>query len=203
MAQTRAVPEKDDPRVTGLRFAKVLVWLVYAYFIVALIILTLAFFLLLFNASATASFTQWVYRSANRVLEPFRGIFPTKSLGDSGSVIDFAVVFAIIMYGIFALVVHAVVNWLDGRIVELRASIEAARRAAAQQQAAATPDQVQGTWSEPGLPTGAGTGSQPGTGTGSRTGTGTAPGTPGGTGTPMPDTPPTGGAAGPPPGSAR
>lgn len=102
-------------KVKGLRFAKVLTWLVYAFFVAATIVLTLAFFLLLFNASTSASFTQWVYRSANRVLEPFRGIFPSVT-SDNGSVIDFAVVFAIIMYGILALVVHSIVLWLDDQI---------------------------------------------------------------------------------------
>jgi uncharacterized protein YggT (Ycf19 family) len=105
----------------------VIVWLVYAYFLAATIILLLAFFLLLFNASTTASFTQWVYRSANRVLEPFRGIFPTATNG-KGSVIDFAVVFAIIMYGILALVVHALVSWLQRQIdrnqIAARSSVE-------------------------------------------------------------------------------
>jgi uncharacterized protein YggT (Ycf19 family) len=100
----------------GLRFARVLVWLVYAWFVLAVIILTLAFFLQLFNASPTADFTQWIYRSAERVLQPFRGIFPTAELGDQGSVVDFAVVFAIIMYGIFAMVVHSLVAWLDARV---------------------------------------------------------------------------------------
>ena len=103
-------------KVKGLRFAKVVVWLVYAYFVAATIILLLAFVLLLFNASTSADFTQWVYRSANRVLEPFRGIFPTVTNGN-GSVVDFAVLFAIIMYGILALVVHAVVTWLDSKII--------------------------------------------------------------------------------------
>jgi len=32
------------------------------------------------------------------------------------SVVDFAVLFAIIMYGIFALAVHALVNWIDTKI---------------------------------------------------------------------------------------
>ena len=103
-------------KLKGLRFAKVIVWLVYAYFLAATIVLLFAFFLLLFNASTSAEFTQWVYRSANRVLEPFRGIFPTVT-NENGSVIDFAVLFAIIMYGILALVVHAAVTWLDGKII--------------------------------------------------------------------------------------
>ena len=119
---------EDDPRITGLRFAKVLVWLIYAFFVVALIILVLSFFLQLFDASPTASFTEWVYRNADRVLEPFRGIFPTRQIGESGSVIDFATLFAIVMYGILALVVHAFVNWLDNQIMTLRADQEATRR---------------------------------------------------------------------------
>ena len=40
---------------TEQEFAKVLVWLVYAYFIIAVIILTLAFFLLLFTAEQLVS----------------------------------------------------------------------------------------------------------------------------------------------------
>lgn len=105
--------------MSALKFARVLVWLVYAFLVLAVIILTLAFFLLLFNASTSAPFTQWVYRSADRLLEPFRGIFPSAE-GGNGSVLDFAVLFAIIMYGIFAMLVHALVYWLDGRISLLR-----------------------------------------------------------------------------------
>ncbi len=118
----------DDPQVKRLRFAKVLVWLVYAYFVLAMIILVVAFFLLLFNASTAAEFTQWVYRSADRVLEPFRGIFPSAALGGNGSVIDFAVVFAIIIYGIFAMLVQSVVDWLDRRIAEHRSDLLRAQR---------------------------------------------------------------------------
>lgn len=165
--------ESDDPRITGLRFAKVLVWLIYALFVVALIILVLSFFLQLFNASATASFTEWVYRNADRVLEPFRGIFPTREIGESGSVIDFATLFAIVMYGILALVVHAFVNWLDTQIVKLQADQDIARReAAARAQAArglaagptgaATPTQGYGTQA-PGAPGAAGPGPAPAT----------------------------------------
>jgi uncharacterized protein YggT (Ycf19 family) len=103
----------------GLRLAKVLVWLVYAYLIAAVIILILAFFLLLFAASPDAEFTQWVYRTADRALSPFWGIFPSVE-AENGSVLDFAVVFAIIMYGILALVVQALVEWLDSKIMRAR-----------------------------------------------------------------------------------
>lgn len=108
-------PPPDTGTVTGLRVAKVLTWLVYAYFLVAVILLVLEFFLLLFNANPTAGFAEWVYRSGDRVMEPFRGIFPTKQAGN-GSVLDFAVLFAIIVYGVLALAFHSLVQWLDYRI---------------------------------------------------------------------------------------
>jgi uncharacterized protein YggT (Ycf19 family) len=117
----RSLP-KDPGNVTALRFAKVLTWLVYAYFVLALIVLTLYFFLLLFNASETAGFTEWVYRSADRAMQPFRGIFPTVE-GEQGSVLDFAVLFALIVYGIVVLVLRAIIDWLDRKIREERAKM--------------------------------------------------------------------------------
>ena len=114
-AGTPAAPPPDPGKVTGLRVAKVLTWLVYAYFLVAVILLVLEFFLLLFNANPDAGFAEWVYRSGDRVMEPFRGIFPTKQAGN-GSVLDFAVLFAIIVYGVLALAFHSLVEWLDYRI---------------------------------------------------------------------------------------
>ena len=86
----------------------------------AVIILTLAFFLLLFNASETAAFTEWVYRSADRAMQPFRGIFPAAE-GENGSVLDFAVLFAIIVYGIVAMLLSAAISWIDRKIHEERA----------------------------------------------------------------------------------
>ena len=137
---TQTPADEPDHKLTALRFARVLTWIVYAMFLVAVVLLTMAFFLLLFGASPDADFTQWVYRSAGRVLQPFRGIFPSTTLGESGSVLDFAVLFAILMYGIFALVVSALVSWLDARIMEHRLEAERAAhdRAYAQAQANAT-----------------------------------------------------------------
>lgn len=141
--QQAQLPE-DSGKTTGLRFAKVLVWLVYAYFMFAVIILTLAFFLLLFNASADAGFTQWVYRSADRVLEPFRGIFPNAT-ADNGSVLDFAVLFAIIVYGILAMLVHAGIDWIDRRIFQAQSDTRylAAQNQAQQAQPAQPAQQTQ------------------------------------------------------------
>lgn len=115
----RQLPE-DTPAAKGLRLAKVLPWLLYAYLLLEVVVLTLAFFLLLFNASTDAGFTQWVYRSAGRAMEPFRGIFPSATAGN-GSVLDFAVLFAIIVYGILAMLLQSLIHWIDRKIAEERA----------------------------------------------------------------------------------
>ena len=120
----------SDPGVAGLRFAKVLVWLVYAYFALAALLLVLVFFLQLFNASTDAEFTRWVYRSGSRVLEPFSGIFPTRDIGEQGSVVDFAVLFAIIVYGILAVATHTLVDWLDTKALQRKQELKEAQQAA-------------------------------------------------------------------------
>ena len=139
--QTATVPE-DSSETKALRFAKVLVWLVYAYFLITVIILTLAFFLQLFNASSDAAFTEWVYRSAQRAMEPFRGIFPSAT-ADNGSVIDFAVLFAIIVYGIIAMLVHSGIEWIDRKIMQNRADARYQAQQARQAQIQAQQTQIQ------------------------------------------------------------
>ena len=122
----------EQQKITGLKFAKVIVWIAYFFFLLATIILIMAFFLLLFNANPDAGFTQWVYRSASRVLEPFRGIFPSAQ-ADNGSVVDFAVLFAIMMYGILAMLIHSLAYWLDRKLYEQKAKAQQAAAAAAMQ----------------------------------------------------------------------
>jgi uncharacterized protein YggT (Ycf19 family) len=98
-----------------VRIARVLTYLVYAFVIVALVILTLGFFLLLFGANPDAEFAQWVYRSLRRVMAPFRGLFePVPLNGDS--VLDLSVLFAMIVYGIAGLFLNALIDWLTGRL---------------------------------------------------------------------------------------
>jgi uncharacterized protein YggT (Ycf19 family) len=107
--------------IPGLRLAKLLVWFVHALLVLAVVILGIAFFLQLFNASTTAAFTQWIYRSANVIMAPFRGIFPPVE-ADNGSVLNFALLFAMLMYGLLAVVVDSLLVWLDTKIRGLRAS---------------------------------------------------------------------------------
>ena len=135
--QPAAPPRQPEPgprgreKFTALRFGRWLTWFVYLFFMLAVILLAIAFFLQLTNASEAASFTQWVYRATDRLLAPLRAIYPQVE-GENGSVLDFSILFAIIMYGLFALGVHAIVNWIDRKISVLRAEALAAEASAAQ-----------------------------------------------------------------------
>jgi uncharacterized protein YggT (Ycf19 family) len=102
-----------------MKAARWLVMFAYAIAIVALVVLTIAFFLELFGANTSAPFVQWIYRSARRFMQPFRGIFPPVEIGEE-SVLDVSVLFGILMYGLFATAVHALVEWLDGKLHRAR-----------------------------------------------------------------------------------
>jgi uncharacterized protein YggT (Ycf19 family) len=119
MTTTQDVLPEDSASVKGMRFARWFGWFVWAYFTFIIIVLTLSFFLLLFNADPDAGFVAWVFRSADRAMEPFRGIFPTETAGN-GSVIDFSILFAMIVYGILGSLVNALVHFFDRKIAEER-----------------------------------------------------------------------------------
>ena len=101
-------------RTIAWTIGRAIVWVVYAFVVAAIVIATLAFFLQLFGANPTASFSAWVYRSAARVMQPFRGIFPPQPITGS-SVFDSSLLFAIIMYSFFALFVSELMAWIDRR----------------------------------------------------------------------------------------
>ena len=119
--------------LTLVRGARVLTYLVYAFVLFSLVILLLGFFLLLFGANPDAPFAEWAYRSLDRVMAPFRGLF--KSIDLSGnSVFDPSIIFAMIVYGIVGLSLSALIDWLTEKMVTLRTR---QAYAVAQQQAAA------------------------------------------------------------------
>lgn len=99
------------------RVARALTYLVYAFVVAALVLLLLGFFLLLFGANPDAPFAEWVYRSLTLVLAPFRGLFEPVPL-DGRSVLDVSILFAMIVYGLVVLLLHALIEWLSDRIHE-------------------------------------------------------------------------------------
>jgi len=110
-------PYQPPPKKSGRTFAwgvgRAIVWFVYAFALVAIVIASLAFVLQLFGADPNNGFAQWVYRSASRVTAPFPGSFPSHVNGNS--VLDVSLLFAIIMYALFALLVSAVIDYIDRR----------------------------------------------------------------------------------------
>ena len=108
--------------------SRALSYLLYAYILFVEVILFLGFFLLLFGANPSAGFTEWVYRSLDRAMEPFRGIFTPIELGTTAgnveSIFETSVLFAMIVYGVIGLVVHAFITWLSTRLYRLDAEEE-------------------------------------------------------------------------------
>ncbi|HTK39678.1 MAG TPA: YggT family protein [Patescibacteria group bacterium] len=78
---------------------------------IAELFLGLRVLLKLFGANSANGFVQWVYDSSGVLLDPFRGVFPSKELA-SNSVVDFSALFAMLVYGIIGMVLIWLVSWL-------------------------------------------------------------------------------------------
>ena len=118
-----------DTSITLVRIARVLTYLVYAFVLFTLVILLLGFFLLLFGANPDVPFAEWVYRSLDRVMAPFRGLFESIEL-NGNSVFDTSVLFAMIVYGIVGIALSALSHWLTDKLLVMqrkRALAEAAK----------------------------------------------------------------------------
>lgn len=108
-----------DASITLVRIARVLTYLVYAFVLFTLVILLLGFFLLLFGANPDVPFAEWVYRSLDRVMAPFRGLFESVQLNGE-SVLDTSVLFAMIVYGIVGIALSALIHWLTDKLLVLQ-----------------------------------------------------------------------------------
>jgi uncharacterized protein YggT (Ycf19 family) len=124
--ERRAEEAAASPVPTFLKIGRVVVWCIYALALVAVVILLLAFLLRLFGASTDASFTRWMYRSAESIMRPFRGIFPTRQLNDV-SVFDPSLLFGAICYTVAAVGADALHHWLSRRLSQQEADIARAR----------------------------------------------------------------------------
>jgi ABC-type Fe3+ transport system permease subunit len=112
-----------DAKLTLGTIAKVLLWFVYVWVVLNLVLLFLAFVLRLFGANPDAGFTQWVYRSVTRSMAPFRGIFEPIVISDQ-SVLDTSLLFAMIIYGLVALLLSAGIAWVTEFLMRRRRQIE-------------------------------------------------------------------------------
>jgi Na+-translocating ferredoxin:NAD+ oxidoreductase RnfA subunit len=114
---------RHDTKLTIGVMARALLWVVYAWLLVNLALLLAAFVLRLLGANPEAGFTEWVYRSVQRTMAPFRGIFEPLSISDQ-SVLDTSLLFAMIVYGFIALCLRAAVMWVSDWISDRRAKLE-------------------------------------------------------------------------------
>jgi len=86
--------------------------LINFFLVLVEVFLGLRILLRFFAANPNNGFVQWVYESSSVLLEPFRGIFPTRVIGDN-NVVDFSAIFAMIVYGLLALAFAALMSYLD------------------------------------------------------------------------------------------
>ena len=114
METTTGATHPTSGWLTVGKVAKVLLWLVYAWLLVNLVILTLAFILQLLGANPSAGFVEFIYRSAARTMAPFRGMFePTPLNGDS--VLDTSILFAMIIYSLAAMFLSYAIDWVSAK----------------------------------------------------------------------------------------
>lgn len=115
----------SDSKLVFIKISKVISYIIYTYVIIACIFLGFGFFLLLFGANPSTPFVEFVYRGASDFLQPFRGIFPTHQFGDSGYFSP-AILFAIIVYLMFALAVNSLIAFINNKLYKHQAELEQA-----------------------------------------------------------------------------
>jgi len=106
-----------DAKWTTIWMARALAYIVYAYIIIVELLLLQGFLLRLFGADESAGYTRWAYNSLDRVMEPFRGIF-TPIEFEGASVLDTSILFAMVIYGIIAIALRSLLDWLTFRLTK-------------------------------------------------------------------------------------
>lgn len=107
-----------------LKLGKVITVLLYTWIMFGVVMLALRTFLLATSANPT-SFVNFVYNTSADFLQPFRGIFPPKTVGETGY-LDVSAIFAIIIYLIIAWLISSGIKVIQSKIDDVREQ-EAAR----------------------------------------------------------------------------
>lgn len=117
MARTKnSIDYHKEVKVPGyLSVSKIIAYIVYAWAMIAVVLLGLRVFLLAFSANINTPFVEFVYRTSADYMAPFRDIFPVKPISETGY-FDVAALFAIIMYLLFAWLVSSVIHLIQNRI---------------------------------------------------------------------------------------
>jgi len=106
-------------KLNALKFSKVVALVIYGFTLVAIVFLSIGFFLLAFGANQDTPFVKFVYTTAYDFMAPFRGIFPTHQI-DNNAYFSPSALFAIVMYLFGAFLLNGLVSYLDNRISKNR-----------------------------------------------------------------------------------
>ncbi len=98
-----------------LWIARFFVLVIYVVLLAYAVIVGIAFVLKLLGANPDADFADWIYDAAGSIIEPFRGIFPTRQLTDR-STFDASLLFALIVYLVLAVLLHGIIDWCARKI---------------------------------------------------------------------------------------
>jgi uncharacterized protein YggT (Ycf19 family) len=112
-----AQPTKTEDVPAYLSVGKALTYAMYALVIFTEIVLVFRVFLLAFSANQSAGFVNFIYNTSSDFLQPFRGIFPPKPVGETGY-LDVSALFAIIVYGLIAWGFSALIGYINVKISE-------------------------------------------------------------------------------------
>ena len=104
--------KQTDSLMTVIKIVRGITYVVYAFTMIAVISLSVAFFLLLFGANSETPFVKFVYQIAYDFGQPFRGIFPTRSIGETGY-FSASALFAIVMYLLFGAGISALIAYIN------------------------------------------------------------------------------------------
>lgn len=116
-----ATQNKANEVPTYLNIGKILTYAMYALTIFAEILLAFRIFLLAFSANTSTPFVKFVYDTSADFLDPFRGIFPPRSVGETGY-LDVAALFAMIVYGLMAWGFSALIGYINHKIAHYQTS---------------------------------------------------------------------------------
>lgn len=118
---------KSDNQMTVIKLVRGITYVVYGFTIIAVVSLTLAFFLLLFSANASTPFVKLIYQIAYDFGQPFRGIFPAHPIGETGYFSTTAL-FAIVMYLFFAAAINTLIGYINLKMAKHQQELEEIER---------------------------------------------------------------------------
>jgi uncharacterized protein YggT (Ycf19 family) len=86
-------------------------WLISIVFNVIVVVLFLRFIFKLFAANTGADIVEFLYNSTQPLLEPFQSVFTPYSI-ESGSVLEFSTLLAIVVYSLVAWLIVELVDFI-------------------------------------------------------------------------------------------